>query len=369
MSEMKILVFKALAITLLFIGVITGWVLFDYRSYLNKPLNVDESGYSFIVNSGTSLRKLAYSLESKQVLDKPHYFIWHGKFSGRSHLIHAGEYQIEKGWTPKQLFAALVSGKVRTYSLTIVEGWTFKQMMAEVNKHPVLIHKLEGLNEDQIMEKLGLPGVKPEGRFFPDTYHFPSGTSDIDFLKRAYKTMEQKLNKEWAKRDPNLPIKTPYEALILASVVERETGVAAERGKIAGVFTRRLRKRMKLQSDPTVIYGMGERYKGNIRRSDLRRDTPYNTYTRFGLPITPIAMPSGHAIESVLHPEPGDTLYFVAKGDGSHYFSKTLREHNNAVIKYQLKGRKRPFSSYKPKKAVSDATEGTNKAVGSAGNK
>lgn len=361
MSEMKILVFKAIGITLLFLSVISGWVLLDYQNYLDKPLATEQSEFSFIVNAGTSLRKLAYSLESKKILNKPHYFIWYGKFSGRSHLVHAGEYEIKKGSSPKELFEALVSGKVKTYSITIVEGWTFKQMMAEVDKHPVLLHKLRGLKEDQIMEKLGLAGIKPEGRFFPDTYSFPSGTSDVDFLKRVYKTMETKLQKEWAKREPGLPIKTPYEALILASVVERETGVAAERGQIAGVFTRRLRKRMKLQSDPTVIYGMGERYKGNIRRSDLRRDTPHNTYTRFGLPITPIAMPSGHAIESVLHPEKGNTLYFVARGDGSHYFSKNLREHNNAVIKYQLKGRKRPFSSYKPKKTVSDVATGAGK--------
>ena len=349
MNDMKLLVFKAVGITLLFMSIITGWVIYDYQKFLDKPLNVKDD-YSFTVTSGMSLKKIAYQLQRDKVLDKPHYFIWHGKFSGRSHQIHAGEYEVKKGWTTKDLLHALISGKVKLYSMTIVPGWTFKQMMAEVNKHHALKHHLANLSESDIMEKIGYPGVKPEGRFFPDTYNFPTGYSDVHLLQRAYKAMEAKLHKEWAKRQPNLPIKSPYEALILASIVERETGVASERPMIAGVFTRRIVKRMKLQSDPTVIYGMGEKYDGNIRRKDLRADTPYNTYTRFGLPITPIAMPSGEAIEAVLNPAPGQFLYFVAKGDGSHIFAKSLKEHNRNVIKYQLKGRKRPFSSFHPKK-------------------
>ncbi len=354
MSEMKLLVFKAIGITVLFMSVISGWIMFDYNSFLGKPLKIETQQYSFHVTSGMSLKTIAYQLESKKLLDKPHYFIWHGKFSGKSHLIQAGEYQLKKGWTPKELFLVLVSGKVKLHSLTVVPGWTFKQMMVALDKSPDLKHKLTGLNASQIMQKIGLAGIKPEGRFFPDTYYFPTGFTDIQFLQRAYKMMEKRLHIEWAKREKNLPVKTPYEVLILASIVERETGLASERPTIAGVFVRRMRKRMRLQSDPTVIYGMGDRFQGNIRRKDLRRDTPHNTYTRFGLPITPIAMPSGEAIQAVLHPARGTYLYFVSKGNGAHVFSKTLREHNNNVIKYQLKGRRKPFSSYKPKNKDKD---------------
>jgi len=350
MSEMKLLIFKAVGITILFLSIISGWVIYDYKNFLSAPLKISSEKYNFKVAPGMSLKKIAYALETQKLLEKPHYFIWHGKFSGKSHLIHAGEYHLKKGWTPRELLLALVSGKVKTYSITVVPGWTFKQMLQEIDKHQNLKHTLRGLTHDQIMQKIGLAGIKPEGRFFPDTYHFPDSYSDKDLLLRSYKMMESKLAKEWAKRESKLPIKTPYEVLILASIVERETGVASERPTIAGVFVRRIRKGMKLQSDPTVIYGMGDRYQGNIRRKDLRKDTPHNTYTRFGLPITPIAMPSGEAIEAVLHPEPGKTYYFVAKGNGHHVFSKTLREHNNNVIKYQLGGRRKPFSSYKPKK-------------------
>ena len=198
------------------------------------------------------------------------------------------------------------------------------------------------------MERLGHAGEHPEGRFLPDTYHFPKNLTDVAFLKRAYDAMTQTLAREWEGRAVGLPLKTPYEALILASIVEKETGLASERQAIAGVFVRRLNKGMRLQTDPTVIYGMGDRYKGNIRKSDLQEDTPYNTYRRFGLPPTPIAMPGRDAIHATLHPDDSKNIYFVSRGDGSHHFSATLEEHNNAVIKYQLKGRKRPFSSYNP---------------------
>jgi UPF0755 protein len=202
---------------------------------------------------------------------------------------------------------------------------------------------------DEIMTALGHTGQHPEGRFMPDTYLFPKNTRDVDFLQRAYASMKNYLDQAWPQRGVGLAVKTPYEALILASIVEKETGLASERKAIAGVFNRRLLKRMRLQTDPTVIYGMGEKFDGNIRRRDLLRDNPYNTYRRFGLPPTPIALPGREAIDAVLHPQEDDTLYFVSKGDGSHHFSKTLKEHNQAVIKYQLNGRKKSFSSYPDK--------------------
>ena len=218
-----------------------------------------------------------------------------------------------------------------------MEGWNFKQVLAAVSGHEALKHTLKGLTDGEIMARLGHPGEHPEGRFYPDTYKFPRGTTDAAFLERAYQSMSRLLAEEWGKRDPDLPLKTPYEALILASIVEKETGVADERSEIAGVFVRRLRKGMKLQTDPTVIYGMGDNFKGNIRRRDLKQDTPYNTYVHTGLPPTPISMPGSAAIRAVLHPAPGKSLYFVARGDGSHYFSKSLAEHNRAVRKFQLK--------------------------------
>jgi UPF0755 protein len=242
----------------------------------------------------------------------------------------------------------MISGKVRQYALTLVEGWNFRQVMDAVQSHPSLAHTLQGLENAAIMAQLGHPDEHPEGRFLPDTYHFPKGLSDVAFLQRAYDAMAQTLAQEWEGRAVGLPLQTPYEALILASIVEKETGLASERQAIAGVFVRRLEKRMRLQTDPTVIYGMGERYDGNIRKQDLLEDTPYNTYRRLGLPPTPIAMPGRDAIHATLHPDDSQNIYFVSRGDGSHHFSATLEEHNNAVIKYQLKGRKRPFSSYNP---------------------
>jgi len=218
-----------------------------------------------------------------------------------------------------------------------VEGWNFKQMRVAIAGQQALEQTLVELSDQEIMQRLGYADEHPEGRFLPDTYHFPKGTTDLAFLKRAYQAMQGLLDAEWEQRDPGLPLNSPYEALILASIVEKETGLASERPEIAGVFVRRLKKGMKLQTDPTIIYGMGESYKGNIRRRDLKQDTPYNTYLHKGLTPTPISMPGADALHAVLHPKEGKSLYFVAKGEGSHQFSKTLVEHNRAVRKYQLK--------------------------------
>jgi len=251
--------------------------------------------------------------------------------------LRAGEYQIQPGTTVATLVALLRSGKVVVHSLTLVEGWTFKQALALVEQEPNLKHALSGLDHSALMQRLELAGVDPEGQFMPDTYEFPRGTTDVAFLRRAHEAAVQYLASAWNSRDKNLPYKTPYDALTMASIVEKETAQPSERGKIAGVFVRRLEKGMKLQTDPTVIYGLGDSYNGDITFKDLRTDTPYNTYTRFGLPPTPICLPSRASIDAAMHPLPGNALYFVAKGDGTHEFSATLQEQNAAVAKYQLK--------------------------------
>ncbi len=280
--------------------------------------------------------EVANDLSGKGILRQPFYLRALALDMGVSNKIKAGEYLIPAKTTPEKLLDQLVRGKVIEYSLTLIEGWTFKQALAAVRSHPMIVQTLTSLSTDQIMERLGHAGVYPEGRFFPDTYLFPRGTTDAGVLKRAYQRMEKVLAEEWQGRAEGLPIKTPYEALILASIVEKETGVADERTQVAGVFTRRLQKGMLLQTDPTVIYGMGETYDGNIRRKDLRADTPYNTYVHPGLTPTPIALPGREAIHAALHPAEGDALYFVATGQGGHYFSATLKEHNQAVQKYQI---------------------------------
>jgi UPF0755 protein len=236
----------------------------------------------------------------------------------------------------------MVKGKVRQYSLTLVEGWTFWQMLEQVRQSEILQHTLTGKSDEQIMTAIGHHGEHPEGRFYPDTYHFPKGLNDVQFLKRAYDEMQQRLQKAWRQRAVGLPFDSPYEALIMASIVEKESALPSERTRIAGVFINRLRKGMRLQTDPTVIYGLGRNFDGDIRFRDLRRDTPYNTYTRRGLPPTPIAMPGQGAIDAVMNPDTTNYLYFVARGDasGSHVFSETLEEHEAAVNKYQRKRNK-----------------------------
>ena len=314
-----------------------AWFWYDYQTLSQTPLQLPGAGMPYHLEPGTSMGRLADDLERRGIVRSGLYLRSLASLSGRAGKIQAGEYFITAGTTPETLLQQLVSGRVKSYSLTLVEGWNFKQVLAAVHGHEALKHTLQGLSDGEIMARLGYPGEHPEGRFYPDTYNFPRGTTDSAFLQRAYQTMSRLLDEEWEKRDPDLPLKTPYEALILASIVEKETGIAGERSEIAGVFVRRLRKGMKLQTDPTVIYGMGDNFKGNIRRRDLKQDTPYNTYVHTGLPPTPISMPGSAAIRAVLHPAPGKSLYFVARGDGSHYFSASLAEHNRAVRKFQLK--------------------------------
>lgn len=256
------------------------------------------------------------------------------RLSGQGRLIKAGSYEITPGTTPRTLLSMLVRGDQALRSVTLVEGWTFNQVRAALQKAEQLAPESVALAPEAIMEKIGKPGVHPEGRFFPDTYTYSKGSSDLALLKRAARAMDRRLEAAWALRSPDTPLKSADQALILASIVEKETGKAADRAEIGGVFSNRLRKGMLLQTDPTVIYGLGAQFDGNLRKRDLLTDTPYNTYTRAGLPPTPIAMPGRAALLAAVQPASTQALYFVARGDGSSHFSGTLDEHNRAVNKY-----------------------------------
>lgn len=338
---------RILIIGLVLAGIAAGgsawWLSQQYQSFLDTPLSLPEEGLAYTFQSGSSLRSLTRDMQQQGVLPKdkltPYLMRWYARENAQVVRLKAGEYHLPAGLKPAELLALLSTGRSVQHSITLVEGWNFKEMRAAIEAHKVLAQTLVGKSNEALMNAIGQPDQYPEGRFLPDTYHFPRGYTDVDLYKRAYQAMEKVLAEEWKNRAEDLPLKTPYEALTLASIIEKETGAAEERPEIAGVFVRRLNKGMLLQTDPTVIYGMGDKYKGNIRRKDLRRDTPYNTYTRKGLTPTPIAMPGRDAINAALHPADGKTLYFVAKADGSgrHYFSKTLKEHNRAVRKYQLK--------------------------------
>ena len=260
------------------------------------------------------------------------------RVSGQARQIKAGSYEITPGTTPRRLLRMLVRGEETLKSITIVEGWNFSQVRAALQKAEQLTHDSIGLQPDLIMEKLGKPGINAEGRFFPDTYTYAKGASDMAVLKRAARAMDKRTEAAWALRSPDTPLQTPEQVLILASIVEKETGKPSDRAQIAGVFINRLRIGMPLQTDPTVIYGMGDKFDGNLRKRDLQLDTPYNTYTRNGLPPTPIAMPGKAALLAAVRPAPTKALYFVAKGDGSSQFSTSLDEHNRAVNKY-IRGR------------------------------
>lgn len=319
-------------------GVAGGyWLWQHYQGFLQTPLNMPSDGVVWAVAPGNSVATIARQLQGQGLLSDARLFRWYVRSKGQGAQVKSGEFQLHPGMTPVTLLQLLVAGKTINYSITLVEGWNFKEMMAHINKSPFLEHTLSALNADEIMQQLGREGAHSEGRFFPDTYYFPKNTSDKDLLLRAAKRMQDILTAAWSDKAEKLPLKNAYEALILASIIEKETGVVRERPEIAGVFSRRLKKGMRLQTDPTVIYGMGDRYKGNIRRKDLREKTPYNTYVIKRLPPTPICMPGAQAIQAAVQPQAGKSLYFVAKGDGSHQFSATLKQHNAAVRKYQLK--------------------------------
>lgn len=308
-------------------------------------LKLNPGNATYFVEPGASLRGFSRQLYKQGLLPDPYSLVALAYLRGRAHDLKTGEYRFRNGITPPQLLQQVVAGRVVEYPLLIVEGWSFRQMLAALDAAPKLTHTLTGLKPQEIMRRLGYPDLHPEGRFFPDTYYYSRGTTDLAILQIAFRKMENLLASEWAGRDPAVPLKTPDEALVLASIVEKETGHVDERRLIAGVFINRLHRRMKLQTDPTVIYGMGARYRGNIRATDLRQDTPYNTYTRYGLPPTPIALPGADAVRAVLHPAHTNALYFVSRGDGTHVFSDDLTAHNQAVVRFQLGGRRKPAAA------------------------
>ena len=300
---------------------------YQYQQFLQAPLNIEKSGLVIVVEPGNNMRSVLAKLEQQGVtrLD------WRWRLLSRLKqvTIKAGEYQLTSGLSPVGLLDLLASGKVVSYRFTIVEGWSVKQLLSAMSMDPVLQHEIASVGD---LEGLaGLPGGNPEGWFLPETYVFVRGDSDLHILRRAYNDMLESLAMVWSARDTGLPYETPYELLIMASIIEKETSLNSERAEIAGVFVRRLLKHWRLETDPTVIYGMGEAYQGNIRRQDLRMDTPYNTYTRHGLPPTPIALAGLAALQAAAHPASGDAMFFVANGKGGHTFSVTLEAHNKAV--------------------------------------
>jgi UPF0755 protein len=312
---------------------------YQFNQFRNSAINMQQESAKFLIKPGNSIRQVAQNLSDVGYIEDPVLFIALAKVEGKEKSAKAGEYLIKSSYTPEDLINLFAKGNSVLYSFTIIEGWTFKQLLQAIKKDSILEHTLSS-DTSEIMARISQPDEDPEGRFLPDTYHFPRGTSDLDFLKRAYKTMQQRLSEEWSKRDNDLPLNSPYEALILASIIEKETGAVFERPLIAAAFIHRLKKGMRLQTDPTIIYGLGQNFDGNIRYRDLKKDTPYNTYLHKGLTPTPIALPGIDAIRAALHPADSDALYFVSKGDGTHKFSRTLEEHNEAVSKYQLNGRK-----------------------------
>ncbi|HKS14197.1 MAG TPA: endolytic transglycosylase MltG [Pseudomonas sp.] len=335
---------------LILAGLALGWSAWKINSTLEQPLQVTQERL-LDVPTGTNPNRMFYRMEADGLLKDALWLRLYWRFNMINVPLHTGEYRLTPGMTVEDLFEVWRRGEVVQYSMTLVEGWTFRQVRTALARHEKIRQTLDGLSDSEVMDRLGHTGVFPEGRFFPDTYRFVRGMSDVELLQQAYMRLDEVLAQEWAQRTTDLPYRDPYQALIMASLVEKETGVPQERGQIAGVFIRRLRLGMMLQTDPTVIYGMGERYNGRITRGDLREPTPYNTYTNAGLPPTPIAMVGREAIHAALNPATGSSLYFVAKGDGSHIFSDDLDAHNSAVREYQLKRRAGYRSSPAPSQA------------------
>jgi UPF0755 protein len=330
----------------LFLGVAFVALLWTAQANLVRPLNLEKDGLRFDVASGSNLSLVLRELEQQKIVQWPLLVRLYARWQGKS-SIHAGEYLLPKGSNAMDLVQRLHRGDVTSYRLTLVEGWTFRQALQQVRAGRQITRSQAGGDPVSAASALGLE-ESPEGWIFPDTYIYRSGTSDIELLRQAHQRMRQVLDEEWQARSENLPYSSPYQALIMASLVEKETGQPSEQDEIAGVFVRRLNKGMRLQTDPTVIYGLGDTYDGNLRRNHLREPTPYNTYVISGLPPTPIALPGRGAIRAALNPKPGDSLFFVAKGDGSHQFSATLAEHNRAVQRYQLQRRANYRSSPAP---------------------
>jgi UPF0755 protein len=304
-----------------------------------SPVHLEASSVDFSIRRGSGLRGATRQMIEAGVGMRAWPFNLIGRLASKETTIKAGSYQVSTGVTPWQLMNKITQGDFAQSEVVFIEGWTFRQMRDALDAHAAVRHDSTGLSDADLMRRLGADTLMPEGLFFPDTYLFGKGETDLAILARAYRTMQKQLQSAWQQRDPAVPLANPYEALILASIVEKETGQASERELIAGVFANRLRAGMKLQTDPTVIYGLGVKFDGNLRKRDLMRDGPFNTYIRAGLPPHPIAMPGQASLLAVLNPAKTDALYFVARGDGTSQFSRSLDEHNRAVAKYQKAGR------------------------------
>lgn len=340
-----------LAIAALLATVVVSFAGYKVNKILNQQLAVGPGGQIFEIHPGMTFTAISTALATQNIITRPEILTLYGRISGKAGKVRAGEYRIDSELTMKSLLEKFVTGNVVLHSFTIIEGWTFREMLAALAKHPAIDHSLayqdwpdllaslqaKGHNSDGILK----PDTLPEGLFLPETYRFPKHTSDRELLRQAFGLMQATLEQEWNAKAPGLPLSNRYDALILASIVEKETARADERAKIAGVFVRRLQKGMRLQTDPTVIYGIGTDFNGNLTRHDLRTDTPYNTYTRAGLPPTPIALPGKASINAALHPADGNELYFVATGqaDGSHRFSETKEQHDAAVNEFLVRQR------------------------------
>jgi UPF0755 protein len=320
-------------IVALFIGIllVIGWIAYQ----LNAPVRLPVIPYEFSVKHGSSLTSVANQLADVGILGDARLFILLSRIKGVASSVKAGDYELAAPISPLELLERITKGDITQSDIKFIEGWTFSQLRQTLDEHPALRHDTANLSSSEILQLIGATETAAEGLFFPDTYFFARGSSDTAILKRAYRVMQNHLNGAWAERTGDLPLKDPYEALILASIVEKETGRERDRGMVAAVFVNRLRFNMLLQTDPTVIYGMGDRFDGNLRKKDLLTDQAYNTYTRRGLPPTPIALPGLASIQAVLNPAKTDALYFVAKGNGESQFSNNLTDHNRAVSKYQ----------------------------------
>lgn len=308
--------------------------------YLMTAVTPPQAPVQFDVRKGSTLTAVAHQLAEAGVLSQPTLFVVLGRVLGKTRSVKAGNYEFEAPLTPLQLLRRITEGDYTQVAIVFLEGWTFREMRRLLDDHPALLHDTSGLAEADILARLGSDASSAEGWFFPDTYYVSTGSSDLGVLRRAHRRMRHHLATQWERKADGLPLADPYAALILASIIEKETGRPEERPLIAAVFINRLRIGMKLQTDPTVIYGLGDKFDGNLRKRDLVTDTPYNTYTRAGLPPTPIAMPGLAALTAAVNPAPVDALYFVARGDGTSQFSRTLAEHERAVRKFQRSGQR-----------------------------
>lgn len=307
-----------------------------YAQFLRRPIQMMGFSQIFVIPVGASTQKIAEALNNEGIIQHPLLFSFTIHWQGKRGKLKAGEYLIKSNATPQDLIDIFFSGKVMQHAFTIVPGWTINQLMESLNAEPNIEHTLVGASHETLMEKIGYPTKHPEGRFLPETYHFPKAITDVAFLKRAYELLQEKLIIAWANRAENVMLKTPDEALILASIIEKESACDEEYTEISGVYSRRLEKNHLLQADPTVIYGLGKNFVGSLTSEQLKIDSPYNTYQKLGLPPTPIALPSLKSIEAALHPKPGNSFYFVAKPEGTgHVFSRTLEEHQEAVLEYR----------------------------------